>query len=77
MLFHWPWTPDAAQMSDPAILKTLILQKGYKSEGGLLGTSASEAAVSRWRAHGLLEALGWRYVLLVRRRQGVTLWPAT
>lgn len=37
----------APQITDPAILKTLILQKGYKSEGGLLGSmgGSGDAAV--------------------------------
>ncbi|KAG2434281.1 hypothetical protein HXX76_008005 [Chlamydomonas incerta] len=56
------------QISDPAILKTLILQKGYKSEGGLLGTSASEAAAKKAKeaaaaANATLAvtgAVGWR-----------------
>ncbi|KXZ55805.1 hypothetical protein GPECTOR_2g1355 [Gonium pectorale] len=58
------------QISDPSILKSLILQKGYKSEGGLLGgpSTASEQAAKKARdaaaaANATLAvtgAVGWR-----------------
>ncbi len=59
-----PLLVAAPQITDPAILKTLILQKGYKSEGGLLGSmgGSGDAAVGACLTPWDMCGVAWRGV---------------